>query len=234
MLGSTCLFVLKTLWKWCWIILAFSLSFLVRLPSGLVRGDGVVRLLWCEVTPLFSVWTASQPLKASEFSIVLQIEMVQSFFACAMVCLRAFLAWCNSTLFSFDLLIVYLFVALFLFWIAGRIVLVLWLNQSGLGLSFVMSFDFAICIKDLLKFEYDGIWLLSLLQGVVMENCSVNWSRSSFCCRSRQSILSIVVFFCVRRFLEVRDDLFIFGPDLNLILVLSWSRCGHCGLGTGC
>ena len=62
------------------------------------------------------------------FSIVLQIEIVQTFFACAMVCLRAFLVSCNSSLFSSDLLIVYLFVALFLFWIAGKIVLVFWLG----------------------------------------------------------------------------------------------------------
>ena len=67
----------------------------------------------------------------------------------------------------------YIFVALFLFWIAGKIVLVFWLNQSGLGLSFVISFDFAACSRDLLRFEYDGIWLL-LLQGMVVESCSVN------------------------------------------------------------
>ena len=84
--------------------------------------------------------------------------------------------------------------------------------------SLCKSFDFAACSRDLLRFEYDGIWLL-LLQGMVVESCSVNWSRNSCCCRSRHSILSLVVFFCVRRFLEVRDDLLIFGLGLNLNLV---------------
>ena len=57
-------------------------------------------------------------------------------------------------------LICYLFVALFLFWIAGR---AFWLNQSGLGLSFVISFDYAACSRDY------GIWLL-LLQDMVVES----------------------------------------------------------------
>ena len=51
----------------------------------------------------------------------------------------------------------YLFIALFLDCWEGVLVEPVWF-----GLSFVISFE--ACSRDLLRFEYDGIWLL-LLQG---------------------------------------------------------------------